>query len=276
MRSFLVVGLVVALAAAACSTALSQNTKAVDDVNAALDSLQTALAAGDVEAAGKLISDSAFALTVGMGEQPMVVAKKDFLEYLRTQAAGMAGLTFADREIGVHLSVALVKATIKVGDAAIHANMALLRAGTTWKLVTMLVSDQAPVTDDQAVTDPVLQIANSLPEVFVAGKLDKLEAALNDPLVATVAVIPTGELYVSNSKTQLLGQLRGVIYMAGADVSRLEDPKVTVYGNVATVEGTWVMRIGTEGDWRLPFVIHLAKIGGGWKFVAGAGGPEEK
>ena len=275
MRRLQVVGMVAVLAVAMCQAAAAQQSKAEEDINAAVDGLQTALAAGDAEAVGKLVSDSAFALTAGMGQEPIVASKQEFLEYLRSQAQAMPGLQFADREIAVYLSVALVKATIQVEDTSLPVSMALLRAGTAWKLVALFFTDREAVTDDQALTEEVLRVASALPEVFVAGKLDQAEAALNDPLVATVAVIPTGELYVSNSRSQLLGQLRGVIYMGAADVSRLEDPKVTVYGDVATVEGVWVMRFAGEGDWRMPFALHLAKRGdAGWKIVAAVGGPE--
>ncbi len=275
MRMVSVVALSTVLVLMGRTAAVAQE-EAEEQINGVLDDMQKALSAADVDAFGKMLSDTVFVCTGRSGGAAVAAGKEAFLGFLRgALAGGVPMIAITDRDVSVHGMVALVAAAIDVGgEGQLQASMGLLRTAGKWKVGSLLVGMAADMVDRDEVKEAVLEAAGTLSAAFVSGTIDEFKEAINEDAVATFVVIPTGELYTSASKSALVAQVQSVLYTAMTDTSRLEDTEVAVYGDAATVYGVWVLQVPGEDLWRIRCLAHLVKSGGSWKLAAVAGGPE--
>jgi ketosteroid isomerase-like protein len=268
------VALVIVLGATA---ALAQTDQ--DQVKALVDGLRQALAKGDVDAMGPLMSDSGFVAALELTGQVDSYDKNQFLAFLKTGLPG-GGLGDAfkvdDVTVELHHTVAFINAKLSLPDQSPDQHPFLsavaFRDLGKWQLCALTAANEAGKVDDasaKALTDRM----SALPDAVKQGDVKLLENGLDDDHFLLCFVDPSLELRWTSSKATLVGMIQGLLGMVTINQSRLEVARTQVGQDLAVVDGSWLLDIPDFGQTTSALRAYAVKHDDAWKIIAIAGGP---
>lgn len=270
------IALVLGLGLLSASTGWTQDN--TEKINAVLDEMRQAIAQGDAEAVGALLSDSGFVAVMPTQGGAECLGKTEFIERLKELfAEGGAEIGLEEIKLDSHWLVGWVSAKlVLMGDPNFDGlvfDAVLQREAGDWKLASLLVTAKVEEPSEEAVQSFVNR-ANRLPESLKQGDVDLLADAIHDEHFVLCFLDPSGELRWANSETALTQMLQMLIPTITVNESRLDISRTVLGEHAAIMDGTWLLDIPELGQTSSVIRAHAVKVDGQWQIVAIAGGPK--